>query len=146
MTPLLSVEELAARLPANVLPLADDGESLDSARITLALREATGVIVTYLPWLLDEATGEVALPLPAQFGDTLLGICADIALFRLTDSVTSSEDSRAHHSSNLKLLETIGREHQGGLSGPDLQEASIVAPDEEAGIPDERFWKKGAVL
>jgi phage gp36-like protein len=146
MTPLLSVEELAARFPPNTLPLGADGETLDSDRIGLAICEATGVIVTYLPWLLDSTTSDIALPLPAQFADTLLGICADLALYRLTDSVSSSEDSRAHYTSNLKLLDTIGREHQGGLVGPDYQEASIVEPDESAGIPDGRFWKKGGVL
>jgi phage gp36-like protein len=141
MTPLLTVEELEARLPADSLPLDKEGE-LDAPRITLALREATGVIVTHLPWLLDE-TGELIDPIPPQFAETLPGICIDIARGRLEDTVTSSEDARKQFENNLKLLEKIDREYQGGLSGPDLQEAGIVIPSESEGIDDSRFFKKG---
>jgi len=144
MTPLLSVEALAARLPARTLP-EDENGALESGRILLALQEATGVILTYLPWLLD-GTGEVALPLPAQFADALLGVCADIALFRLTDAVASSEDAREHYKTNIRLLETIAREHQGGLMGPEYQAAEIVEPSEEEGILDYRFFKKGEMI
>ncbi|WP_020613107.1 phage protein Gp36 family protein [Sediminispirochaeta bajacaliforniensis] len=146
MIPILSVEELGSRIPPDSLPFSSDGETLAEARIDLALREATGIIVTHLPWLLDEETGEVTLPLPAQFADTLYGICVDLALYRLHDTVSSSEDEREHYKSNLKLLETIDREHQGGLAGPDYQDASIVEPSEEENIPDTRYWKKGELI
>ncbi|MDR1862645.1 MAG: DUF1320 domain-containing protein [Treponema sp.] len=144
MTPLMSVEELEARLPANSLPLNGDGE-LDATRITLALQEATGVIVAHLPWLLD-AAGEVALPVPPRFADALAGICADTALYRLTDRVSSHEDDRDRYAANMKLLDKIDREYQGGLSGPDYQEAGIVAPSEEEGIDDSRYFKKEGPL
>lgn len=144
MTPLLSVEALTARLPPNTLPVNPEGE-LESGRILLALQEATGVIVTHLPWLLDDA-GEVALPLPAQFADALLGVCADLALYRLNDAVSSSEDAREHYKTNIRLLETIARERQGGLLGPEYQAAEIVEPSEEGGIIDRRFWKKGEMF
>ena len=146
MTPLLSVEELEARLPPNTLPLSDDGVTLAEERVTLALNEATGVIVTHLPWLLDEDTKDVTTALPVQFAETLYGICADLALYRLGDAITSSEDSRKHYESNLKLLEKIDKEYQGGLSGPDYQEASIVEPNEDEGISDDRYFKKGELL
>lgn len=142
MTPLLNVTELASRLPPNTLPLDPATGELDESRILHALDEATGVIVAYLPWLLGE-DGEVALPLPAQFAGALAGICVDLAVFRLLDAVASSEDARKHYETNLRLLETIGREHQGGLEGPDYQAAAIVEPSESEGIPDRRFWKKG---
>jgi len=43
----------------------------------------------------------------------------------------------------MKLLDKIDREYQGGLSGPDFQEASVVVPSTEEGIEDSRYWKKG---
>lgn len=144
MTPLLSVEALAARLPPNTLPVNAEGV-MESGRILLALQEATGVIVTHLPWLLD-STGEMALPLPAQFADALAGVCADLALYRLNDAVSSSEDAREHYKTNIRLLETIAREHQGGLLGPEYQSAEIVEPSEEEGILDYRFFKKGEMF
>jgi phage gp36-like protein len=144
MTPLLTAAELEARLPASTLPLNGEGEP-DLPRITLALEEATGIIVAHLPWLLDEA-GEVALPVPPRFRDALTGICADTALYRLTDRVSSHEDDRDRYASNMKLLDKIDREFQGGLSGPDFQEASIVEPSEDEGIEDRRYFKKDGPL
>lgn len=144
MKPLMSVAELAARLPPDTLPLGADG-NLDESRINLALQEATGIIVSHLPWLLDE-TGEIALPVSPRFYDTLCGICTDTALYRLTDRVSSHEDDRDRYAQNIKLLGKIDVEYQGGLSGPDYQEASVVIPSEENGIPDVRYWKKGEVM
>jgi len=140
MIPLIDVSELEARLPKDTLPLNEEGE-LDFQRITLALEEATGNIITHLPWLLDDTGEEIKHPIMPQFKDTLLGICTDIALYRLTDKVSSSEDDEKRYESKLKLLEKIDREYKGGLSGPDYQEASIVSGN-EAGIVDKRYWKK----
>ena len=144
MNSLLSVEELEARLPPNTLPLGDEGKP-DEARILLALREATGIIVAHLPWLLDD-TGELIEPIPPRFNDALIGICADTALYRLTDRVSSHEDDRDRYSANMKLLDKIDREYQGGLSGPDYQDAAVVVPSEGEGIEDSRYWKKGEPL
>jgi phage gp36-like protein len=144
MTPLLSCSELLSRVPQGiVLPTGEDNEP-DEARIDIAIRDATGVIVTHLPWLLND-DGEVAIPISPRFSDTVYGICTDLAVYRLTDAVTGSENSRNKYLDTVKLLEKIDREYQGGLSGPDLQAASIVEPNEEEGIPDERFFKKGGV-
>jgi len=140
MTPLLSAGELESRLPPNSLPLNIDGE-LDEPRILLALQEATGIIVSHLPWLLDEE-GEVADPLPPRFSDALKGICTDTALYRLTDRVSSHEDDRDRYAANMKLLDKIDREYQGGLSGPDYQGAAVVIPSAGEGIEDSRYWKK----
>jgi phage gp36-like protein len=144
MTPLMTVAELEARLPADTLPMNGEGE-LDRPRITLALQEATGIIVAHIPWLLDGA-GEVALPVPPRFADALAGICTDTALYRLTDRVSSHEDDRDRYAANMKLLDKLDREYQGGLSGPDFQEASIVDPSEDAGIGDRRYFKKEGPL
>jgi phage gp36-like protein len=141
MTPLITVEELEARLPAHTLPLNDEG-GLDEPRILLALQEATGVIVAHLPWLLDDS-GELVDPIPPRFKDALIGICTDTALYRLTDRVSSHEDDRDRYTANMKLLDKIDREFQGGLSGPDFQEAGIVEPSEDEGIEDRRYFKKG---
>jgi phage gp36-like protein len=144
MTPILDAEGLKARLPADTLPLNSSGE-LDSSRILLALQEATGVIVAHLPWLLG-SDGEVSLPLPAQFAEALYGICADLALYRLSDAVSSSEDGRKRYDANLALLKTIASERQGGLLGPEYQAAEIVEPSEDEGIEDSRFFKKGEMI
>ena len=143
MTPLITVEDFISRASVNaVLPLGEDGEP-DSAKITTALRDATGVIAAHLPWLLG-ADGEVARPVKPQFADALSSVCFDIALFRLTDSVSGSEDARERFRDNMKLLEKIDREVQGGLTGPDLQESSIIMPEAD-GIEDGRFFKKGGM-
>ena len=144
MTPLMSAENLACRIPPDTLPLGEDG-NIDENRITLALQEATGVIVAHLPWLLDE-TGELVNPIPPRFADALLGICTDTALYRLTDRVSSHEDDRDRYAANMKLLDKIDKEYQGGLSGPDFQEAGIVEPSEEEDIDDRRYFKKGGPL
>lgn len=122
-----------------------DGEQLDTNRIQLALVEATGIIVAHLPWLLGD-TGEITKPVLPQFAVALDGICADIAYHKLTDKVSSSEDDRAWYKESIKLLEKIDREYQGGLSGPGIQESSVVIPNEEDGITDSRFFKKGRML
>lgn len=141
MTPLIDVDALEARAPSLSLPLNEAGER-DDAKILLALQGATGVIVTFLPWLLDEA-GEVALPVPPQFEETLKDICADIALYRLGDKVTSGEDALAKYQESIALLKKINEARPGGLDGPDYQEASIVTTGGENEPSDGRFWKKG---
>ena len=143
MKNLLTAAELEKRAQANSLPLKEDG-TLDSERIDIALADAAGIIVAQLPWLLQD--DEIIDPIPAQFDAALKGICADIAVHRLTDTVTSSEDSRAWYSDSIKLLEKIDREFKGGLSGPDLQEASVVIGGGAVDADDPRYWKKGKVL
>ena len=143
MKTLLTAAELKQRAAPHSLPLADDG-NLDIARVELALTDATGIIVAQLPWLLKD--NDIIDPVPAQFAAALQGICADIAVHRLTDAVTSSEDQRAWYSDSIKLLEKIDREFKGGLSGPDLQEAAVVAGGGVEGADDPRYWKKGKVL
>jgi phage gp36-like protein len=98
-----------------VLPSGEDGQP-DSARIETALRQAAGVIIAHLPWLLD-GDGEIGRPVNPQFADALEAVCADIALDRLTDAVTNSENARNKYKESLALLEKINREYQGGLEG-----------------------------
>lgn len=143
MKTLLTAQELEKRSAANSLPLSDDG-TLDTERIALALEDATGIIVAQLPWLLKD--GDVVETVPAQFDSALKSICADIAVHRLTDAVTSSEDARAWYADSIKLLEKIDREYKGGLSGPDFQEAAIVLGGGDDETPDPRYWKKGRLL
>jgi phage gp36-like protein len=144
MTPLLSVEQfLSVRPESAVLPLGETGEP-DTARIETALRQATGVIVAHLPWLLDE-DGEIGRPVNPQFSEALEAVCADIALDRLTDPVTGSENARNKYKESLALLEKIIREYQGGLEGPGYQESEVVVSGAD-GIPDGRFFKKGKVF
>jgi phage gp36-like protein len=144
MIPLLSAEQFLSVQPASaLLPLNGDGEP-DAERIEAALRQATGLITAHLPWLLDEA-GEIGRPVNPQFAAALEAICADIALDRLTDTVTGSENSRNKYKESLALLEKINREYQGGLEGPGYQESEVVVSGRD-GIPDGRFFKKGEVF
>jgi phage gp36-like protein len=57
-------------------------------------------------------------PVNPQFANTLEAVCADIALDRLTDTVTvtSSENARNKYKESLALLEKINQEYQGGCS------------------------------
>jgi phage gp36-like protein len=142
MTPLLSAGEFLGRVPQSaVLPLDGDGEP-DTARIETALADATGVIVAHLPWLLD-GEGEIARPVRPQFVAALCAICADIALDRLCDTATGSENARNKYQESVGLLKAIDREYQGGLAGPGCLASEIVRPDEAEGIADGRFFKKG---
>jgi len=144
MTPLISVERfLSLQSSPSILPQDEDGEP-DAERIEAALRQSTGVIVAHLPWLLD-GDGEIKRPVKAQFADALEAICADIALDRLTDTVSGSENARNKYKESLSLLEKINREHQGGLEGPGLQGSEVVVPGKD-GIQDGRFIKKGKVF
>ena len=145
MIPLLSADQFLSRMPQTaVLPLDDTGEP-DTARIETALRDATGIIAANLPWLLDTESGEIVRPVRAQFAGALDSICADIALYRLTDSVSGSEDSREKYRDNMSLLNKINREYQGGLEGPGLQASAVVIPNGDEGIEDGRFFRKGGM-
>ena len=150
MTPLISVGQfLSMQYSSTILPLGESGEP-DAVKIDAALRQSTGVIVAHLPWLLDEAgeaglPSEIIRPVNPQFSDALEAVCADIALDRLTDTVTGSENARNKYKESLALLEKINREYQGGLEGPGLQKSEVVISGED-GIPDDRFFKKGKVF
>lgn len=146
MTTLLSAKELAERLPSGTLPLASDGESLDFARIEIALQDATGIIVSQLPWLLDETSCDIREVIPPQFDSAVRSFCSDIARHKLSDTVTSSEDEREWFKMTMQLIEKIDREYQGGLSGPNEQESFVVEADEAQGIPETRFFKKGRLF
>lgn len=79
MKTFLTLEELAERLPEGTLPLAPNSERLDTARIKIALQDATGIIVSQLPWLLDEAAGDIREAIPPQFESAIRSFCSDIA-------------------------------------------------------------------
>jgi phage gp36-like protein len=145
MIPLVSVEQFLVRDPgAPYIPLNADGEA-DAARIALALTGATGVIVAHLPWLLEKETGEIALPINPQFADALNAICIDIAVDRISDVVSGSENTRNKYKESVALLEKINKEYQGGLEGPGYMSSEVVVPNEADGIVDGRFFKKGGM-
>jgi len=146
MIPLVSVEQFLSRISRSAIMPLNESDETDTDRIEIALRDATGIIAANLPWLLDKETGEIALPVNPQFADALNSVCTDIALYRLSDAVSGSEDAREKYRDNMTLLGKINREYQGGLEGPGLQASSIVYPDKSEGIPDERFFKKGRVF
>jgi len=144
MTPLISVEQFLSMQPSDVnLPNGEDGEP-DAERIEAALRQSSGVIVAHLPWLLG-GDGEIKRPVKAQFAEALSTICADIALDRLTNIVTNSENQRNKYKESLALLEKINREYQGGLEGPGYQGSEVVTAGKD-GIQDGRYFKKGGVF
>ena len=141
MIPLISAEQFLSRVPAAVILPTGEDDRPDAPRIETALRQATGVIVAHLPWLLDK-DGGIGRPVNPQFAEALEAVCSDIALDRLTDTVTGSENTRNKYKESLGLLEKINREYQGGLEGPGYQESEIVVSGAD-GIPDGRFFKKG---
>ena len=144
MTALIPVEQfLSMQTASAILPTGEDGKP-EAARIESALRQATGVIVAHLPWLLDES-GEIGRPVNSQFACALEAVFADIALDRLTDTVSGSENTRNKYKESLALLEKINREYQGGLEGPGCQESEVVISGKD-GIGDGRFFKKGKVF
>jgi phage gp36-like protein len=147
MTPLISAQEFLARIVPGIaaLPSNEDGEP-DEARIALALTGATGVIVAHLPWLLDRETGEIARPVNPQFAEALNAVCVDIALDRLVDTASGSENARNKYKESVALLEKINREYQGGLEGPGSLESCVVEADGADGITDGRFFKKGRMF
>ena len=145
MTPLISAEQFLSRIPRSAIMPVDESDEPDTVRIETALRDATGVITANLPWLLDKETGEIARPVNPQFADALNGICTDIALYRLTDAVSGSEDAREKYRDNMGLLNKINREYQGGLEGPGPQSSAVVTPNGAEGITDGRFFKKGGM-
>jgi len=145
MIPLISGEEFLERIPQSVILPLDDIEQPCMLKIEIALRDATGIITANLPWLLDKGTGEIAHPVNPQFAGALESICTDIALYRLTDSVSGSEDAREKYRDNMALLNKINKEYQGGLEGPGLQGSAVVTPNGAEGITDGRFFKKGGM-
>lgn len=146
MKTLLSVKELEERLPSGTLPLAPDSDDIDCHRVEIALHDATGIIVSQLPWLLDKDTGDIVDPVPPQFENAIRSFCADIARHKLTDMVTSSEDEREWFKMTMQLIDKIDKEYKGGLSGPNEQESFVVEANESEGIPETRFFKKGRLF
>lgn len=141
MRNLLSVEELEERLPAGTLPLAPDSDETDSRRVETALNDATGIIVSQLPWLLDKESGDIIEPVPPQFENAIRSFCSDIAMHKLTDTVTSREDEREWFKMTMQLIDKIDKEYKGGLSGPAEQESFVVEANKADGIPETRFFK-----
>ena len=146
MRTLLTVEELEERLPAGTLPLAPDSDETDSRRVETALNDATGIIVSQLPWLLDKETCDIIEPVPPQFENAIRSFCSDIAMHKLTDTVTSREDEREWFKMTMQLIDKIDKEYKGGLSGPAEQESFVVEANEAEGIPETRFFKKGRLF
>ena len=144
MTALISAEKFFSIQPASViLPHGEDGGT-DAARIETALPPAAGVITAHLPRLPDGA-GETARPVNPRFADAPEAVCADIALGRLTGTVTGSENTRNKYRESPALLEKINREYRGGLEGPGCRESEVIIAGKD-GIPDNRFFKKGKVF
>ena len=146
MRTLLSTEEFLERVPSGTLPLVSDSDEIDRLRIEIALQDATGIIVSQLPWLLDETSGDIREVIPPQFDSAVRSFCSDIARHKLSDTVTSSEDEREWFKMTMQLIEKIDREYKGGLSGPNEQESFIVEASEADGIPETRFFKKGRLF
>lgn len=146
MRNLLSVEELEERLPAGTLPLAPDSDETDSRRVETALNDATGIIVSQLPWLLDKESGDIIEPVPPQFENAIRSFCSDIAMHKLTDTVTSREDEREWFKMTMQLIDKIDKEYKGGLSGPAEQESFVVEANKADGILETRFFKKGRLF
>lgn len=143
MKALITYEEFRNRYADNVLPDIDEtGEPQE--HIKQALKDATGIIVSHLSWLIDK--NDIIENIPIQFETALKTICCDIAFLRITDKVASDEDSREKYKNSIALLEKIDREYKGGLSGPNLQSSFIVDENTDKDLVDKRFFKKGEFI
>lgn len=145
MRALITYEEFRNRYADNVLPDIDEtGEPQE--HIKQALKDATGIIVSHLSWLIDKEKNDIIENIDVQFETALKTICCDIAFLRITDKVASDEDSREKYKNSIALLEKIDREYKGGLSGPNLQSSFIVDEQADKDLEDKRFFKKGEFI
>lgn len=98
----LTFDELRLR-SADRLPRLDSGE-IDEKRCQAAIGDASAMVRTYLPSLLDE-NGEPVTP-PARIAATLVPICVDICLYLLNDH-PGEEDAEKRYERAIKLLEAL---------------------------------------
>lgn len=116
----LSYEDFVLR-EGDKLPLLEDG-TINTARVNAALEDASGVIRTYLPDLLD-ASGIPIAP-PARLTDSLKPITRDIALYFLTD-MGGEEDAKKRYDSAVKLLIALGSDEDGPEALPE-EDAALI--------------------
>ena len=145
MRSLITYKEFACRYSAEVLPeLTTDNEP--QAHVLQAINDATGIIVSHLAWLIDKEKNDLLEIIPIQFESVLKTICSDIAFLRITDKVTSDEDSKEKYKDAIAMLEKIDKEYKGGLSGPNMQSSFIVDEKTDEDLFDNRFFRKGEFI
>lgn len=105
----LSYDDFVLR-EGDKLPLKEDG-SIYQEKVNAALEDASGVIRTYLPDLIDEAGTPIAPP--PRLADSLKPITRDIALYFLTD-MGGEEAARKRYDSAIKLLIALGSDSEDG--------------------------------
>lgn len=113
----LTLEELLLR-DEEKLPTLPDG-SLHTDRITAALEDASNIIRTYLPSLIDD-DGVPVIP-PARIAGSLKPITRDLVLYLLNER-PGEEAAEARYERAVKLLIALGGgERSDGevISGPD---------------------------
>lgn len=98
----LTFEDLVLR-DEERLPRLDDG-AINRPRCQAAIADASNIIRTYLPSLLD-ADG-IAVEPPARIAGTLKVVCRDITLYLLNER-PGEEDAVSRYERAIKLLEAL---------------------------------------
>lgn len=119
---ILGLEAYKSKAPVYSLPSERQDELIQDALV-----DATGIIVSYLPYLME--SGILVVPVELRAG--LEAIARDIAFFRMTDSVQDSEKAERRYMEAMRALRQMSEAQQGILDGPNLQFVETV---EEGGF------------
>lgn len=129
----LSVADYTARVGARALPVLGDGTT-DTARITQALADASGICRARLPDDLVGSDGEAVAvaDIDPRVGDALPGIVTDIARFRLADGATGASESIVEqYRAAMSTLRSLKREpEREGVQAAIIEGASQWIPGE----------------
>lgn len=121
----LTYDELRLR-DEERLPRTESG-AINAARCRAAISDASALIRTYLPSLLDSDGNEVEPP--ARIRDTLRVVSRDLSLYFLNER-PGEEDATKRYERSIKLLEALA----GGSSSPgsSLGGAGMEALDDDS--------------
>lgn len=137
----LSVADYTARVGPRALPVLNDG-TVDSARITQALADASGTCRALLPDDLVGSDGEAVAvaDIDPRVGDALPGIVCDIARFRLADGATGASESIVEQwRAAMSTLRSLKREpEREGVQAAIIEGASQWIPGEAPVAAEDR--------
>ena len=119
----LTIDELKLR-DEERLPTDDQGD-LKVSRIEAALSDASEMVRTYLPSLIDEEG--IPLPPPARIAGSLKPIVRDLCLYLLNDR-PGEESAKIRYDNAINLLKALGTGESGSssASGPEVLDSDAA--------------------